>query len=178
MLRDTTVAAGISLGLAPLLSILFVATRMRALQITQQLGDPPGWAQDCMIVAVFATCVQSVCCLVMPIFIGEACKVDDDGNPDYDLEPMIGAYAVAVVKYVALIALHGSVVTVCVAVFKMTPETVHSGDRFITSTKALFEGLAVTMVVFFIALLFSSAKVVGMAIKIAIESADQALLGA
>merc|ERR1719321_1546392 len=122
ILRDATVAAGISLGLAPLLCILFVATRMRALQITQQQGAPPGWAQDCMNIAVFATCVQSLCCLVMPIFVGSACKVDEDGNPDYDLEPMIGAYAIAVLKYVMLMALHGSVITVCVAVYVMTPE--------------------------------------------------------
>merc|ERR1719453_1848005 len=111
------------MGLAPVLCVLFVATRMRALQITQQLGSPPGWAQDCMLIAVFATCVQSVCCLVIPIFVGSACKVDEDGNPDYDLEPMIGAYAVAVVKYVALMALHGSTVGVCIAVYAMTPET-------------------------------------------------------
>merc|ERR1719498_610285 len=128
ILRDATVSAGISLGLCPQLLILFVATRMRALQITQQEGDPPGWAQDFMLIAVFATCVQSVCCLLMPIFIGSACKVDEDGNPDYDLEPMVGAYAVAVVKYVALMALHGSIVTICVAVFVMTPESAN-GDH-------------------------------------------------
>jgi hypothetical protein len=150
---------------------------MRALQITQQMGAPPGWAQDCMLIAVFAICVQAVCCLLMPIFIGSACKVDDDGNPDYDLEPMVGAYAVAVVKYVALMALHGSVITICVAVFVMTPESAHDGGRFITSTKHLFEALAGTLAVFCVALLFSSAKVVGMAIKMAIEAADQELLG-
>jgi len=177
MLRDTVISAGLSLGLAPMLSILFVATRMRALQITQQMGAPPGWAQDCMLIAVFAICVQAVCCLLMPIFIGSACKVDDDGNPDYDLEPMVGAYAVAVVKYVALIALHGSVITICVAVFVMTPDSAHDGGRFIGSTKNLFQALAGTLVVFCIALLFSSAKVVGMAIKMAIEAADQELLG-
>jgi len=90
---------------------------------------------------------------------------------------MVGAYAVAIVKYVALIALHGSVIAVCRGVFVMTPETAHSGNRFITSTKALFEGLGITLVVFFIALLFSSAKVIGMAIKMAIESCDSTLLG-
>jgi hypothetical protein len=175
--RDASIAAGISLGLAPLLCILFVATRMRALQITQQMGAPPGWAQDCMNLAVFACCVQSLCCLLMPIFVGSACKVDEDGNPDYDLEPMIGAYAVAVVKYVMLMILHASVITVCVAVYVMTPDTAHDGGRFIGSTKALFKMVAWTLVIFAIALLFSSAKVVGLAIKFAIESADKALLG-
>merc|ERR1719482_980107 len=175
--RDATVSAGISLSLAPLLCILFVATRMRALQITQQLGDPPGWAQDCMLVAVFATCVQSVCCLLMPIFIGSACKVDEDGNPDYDLQPLVGAYAVAIVKYVALMALHGSIIGICVAVYTMTPETAVSSGRVITDRKQLFKALVVTLLVFCIALLFSSAKVIGMAIKFVIESADQELIG-
>lgn len=177
MLRDTIIGASVSLGLAPLLSVLFVATRMRALQITQQQGAPPGWAQDCMLIAVFATGVQSLCCLVMPIFIGESCTVDDDGNPDYDLEPMIGAYAVAVVKYVALMALHGSVITICVSVYVMTPETAHDGNRFLTDEKQFFKACLYTLILFFVALLFSSAKVVGMAIKLAIEGADQHLLG-
>lgn len=177
ILRDTFVAAGVSLGLAPLLSILFVATRMRALQITQQQGAPPGWAQDCMLIAVFATGVQAVCSLVMPIFIGKATEVDADGNPDYDLEPMIGAYAVAIVKYVALLTLHGSVITICISVYVMTPETAHDGGRFLTNRKQFFEMLMITAVIFLIALLLSSAKVVGIAIKMAIESADTALLG-
>merc|ERR1719436_2083507 len=99
LLRDTFVAAGISVSFAPLICVLCVATRMRALQITQQKGDPPGWAQDCMNIAVFSCCVQAISCLLMPIFTASACKVDEDGNPDYDTKPMIGAYAVAILKY-------------------------------------------------------------------------------
>jgi hypothetical protein len=177
MIRDTAVSASISLNIAPLLCVLFVATRMRALQITQQQGSPPGWAQDCMMIALAATFVQALCCLVMPIFIGSAVKVDEDGNPDYDLEPMIGAYAVTVVKYVALMALHGSILMICAAVYLMTPETAHDGGRFLTSRRQFFQGLLALMCIFFVALLLSSAKVIGMAIKMAIESADQALLG-
>lgn len=170
MLRDAAISAGISLTLAPLLCILFVATRMRALQITQQMGSPTGWAQDCMLIAVFATCVQSLCCLVMPLFIGSAAKVDEDGNPDYDKDGnFVGAMAVAIVKYVALMALHGSVVAICVSVFVMTPETANDSGRFITSKKELFKALAGTLGIFALALLFSSAKVVGMIIKAAIE---------
>jgi len=177
LLRDTFVSAGISLNIAPLLCILFVATRMRALQITQQKGAPPGWAQDCMLIAVFCTGVQSLCCVVMPIFVGSACKFDEDGNPDYDLEPMIGAYAVSIVKYVALMALHSSVICISVAVYVMTPETAHSGGRFITDEKQFFDMLLILMCIFFIALLLSSAKVIGMAIKMAIEACDKKLLG-
>jgi len=177
LLQDTFVAAGISVSFAPLICILCVATRMRALQITQQKGDPPGWAQDCMLICVFGTCVQAVCCLVMPIFVGSSTQVDDDGNPDYDLRPMILAYAVTCVKYVALLFLHGGIFSICASVFLMTPETAHSGGRFMHGGKALFRAMGGVMGVFLLAMLFSSAKVIGMAVKIAIESCDRIFLG-
>jgi hypothetical protein len=175
--QNTAIAAGLSLSLAPLLCILFVATRMRALQITQQAGDPPGWAQDCMIVAVCALIIQSICTLALPAIVGSATKVDEDGNPDYDLKPMIGAYAVAVVKYVALMALHGCVIAIAVAVYVMTPETAHGKSRMLENNLQLLKGGIWLTVILVVALLFSSAKVVGMAIKFALESADQKLIG-
>eukprot|EP00929_Paragymnodinium_shiwhaense_P002199 TRINITY_DN102409_c0_g1_i1.p1 TRINITY_DN102409_c0_g1~~TRINITY_DN102409_c0_g1_i1.p1 ORF type:complete len:1031 (+),score=216.42 TRINITY_DN102409_c0_g1_i1:63-3155(+) len=177
LFQDAAVSAGISIGLAPMMAILFVACRMRALQITNQRGDPQGWAQDCMRIAVFATCLQAFCCLLMPIFVGSAAKVDDDGNPNYDLQPMVGAYAVSMVKYLALMFLHSSVVAICVAVFIMTPKTAHSGNRLLEGSEAMIQALVVTLVIFFIALLLSSAKVIGTAVKIAIESCDKVLLG-
>jgi len=118
-----------------------------------------------------------VCCLVMPIFIGSSCKVDDDGNPDYDLKPMLGAYAVTVVKYVALFFLHGGAITICISVFSMTPENAVAGGRIIQGGRSLVVGLVMTLVVVFFALLLSSAKVIGLAVKFAIESCDQLLLG-
>merc|ERR1712190_422551 len=56
-------------------------------------------------------------------------------------------------------------------------ETAHSGARIINSPKELFKGLLITLLILCIALLFSSAKVIGMAVKFAVESCDQALLG-
>merc|ERR1719183_1714741 len=73
--------------------------------------------------------------------------------------------------------LHGSLVTVCYAVYAMTPETAHSGGRVINDWKAIAKAMATVMFVFFLALLLSSAKVIGMGVKSTIESIDQALLG-
>merc|ERR1719410_1986629 len=177
ILQDSFVAASISLSFSPLLCVLFVGTRMRALQITQNEGDPPGWAQDSMLLCTFATCVQAICCLVMPIFIGSACKVDDEGNPDYDLRPMIGAYAVTVVKYCALLTLHGGIATICTAVFVMTPETANDAGKFLDGGAALIRGIITVLCLLLVALLLSSAKVIGMAVKLGIESVDRVFLG-
>jgi len=176
VVQDTCLAAGVSLTCAPLLCILFVACRMRALQITQQLGNPPGWAQDCMFMCVFATAVQIGCCLMMPIFTSEAAQVDEDGNTTYDFSPMVGAYVVTVVKYIALMMLHGGVITVCAAVMVMTPEMcMQPGGGF--DTGKILKFLALACGITLVALLLSSAKVVGLAVKFAIESCDDLVVG-
>lgn len=92
------------MGSCPLLCVLFVACRMRALQITQQEGIPQQWAHNCMFTAVFACYVQPICCLMVPLFGRFATTVDADGNVTWDSTPMVGAYAVTVVKYVAMMS--------------------------------------------------------------------------
>ena len=42
----------------PMMSILFVGLRMRALQITDQKGAPQGWAQQGMFLSTYAIMVQ------------------------------------------------------------------------------------------------------------------------
>merc|ERR1719160_2384747 len=42
----------------PMLAILFVGTRMRALQLTDNRGAPQGWAQDGMYMATWAILIQ------------------------------------------------------------------------------------------------------------------------
>merc|ERR1719329_845017 len=61
----------------------FVATRMRALRITDNKGAPPGWAQDGMYMATWAVLVQFLMCLIVPCATGEPAKCDEDGTPVY-----------------------------------------------------------------------------------------------
>ena len=46
--KDAIESAKATVQFAPMLSVLFVATRMRALQMTQNKGAPQGWVQDGM----------------------------------------------------------------------------------------------------------------------------------
>eukprot|EP00747_Dinoflagellata_sp_TGD_P158750 gnl/TRDRNA2_/TRDRNA2_177840_c0_seq1.p1 gnl/TRDRNA2_/TRDRNA2_177840_c0~~gnl/TRDRNA2_/TRDRNA2_177840_c0_seq1.p1 ORF type:complete len:975 (+),score=152.67 gnl/TRDRNA2_/TRDRNA2_177840_c0_seq1:99-3023(+) len=167
--RDTVIAAGVSLAFCPLLCVLFLATRMRALQISQNMGNPQAWAQDCFFICVFATYTQALCCLLMPIFTGAATQVDGDGNTNYDLRPMVGAYAVTMVKYVALMALHGGVIAVAISVFTITPEQALDKHDNVRGMKEVMIGVLITMLVLLLATLGSSAKAVGLAIKFGIE---------
>merc|ERR1719380_552465 len=124
-------AARATVQYAPMLAILFVATRMRALQITQQKGAPQGWAQDGMYLASWAVLIQFMMCLVMPMFTGKKFTPDSlDGSTkttDDDINAMpggkFGAVTVTVVRYTALLAMLGGTAMVVTGALIMTPET-------------------------------------------------------
>merc|ERR1719247_3759679 len=80
LLMQTMENAKATVQFCPMLAILFVATRMRALQITRNRGAPQGWVQDGMYMATWAVLIQFLMCLITPIFTGEPTKLDEDGN--------------------------------------------------------------------------------------------------
>merc|ERR1719324_736846 len=129
--KDAIESAKATVQFAPMLSVLFIATRMRALQMTQNKGAPQGWVQDGMYLASWAVLIQFMMCLLMPIFTGRKYTPDTlDGSQkttEDDIKDFpggkAGAITVTVVRYVALVALLGGVATVITGAIIMTPET-------------------------------------------------------
>merc|ERR1719388_702354 len=129
--KDALESAKATVQFAPMLSVLFVMTRMRALQITQQKGAPQGWVQDGMYLASWAVLIQFMMCLVMPMFTGKKFTPDSlDGstktsNDDINAMPggKFGAVTVTVVRYTALLAMLGGTAMVITGALIMTPET-------------------------------------------------------
>merc|ERR1719201_2328872 len=123
--RDAIESAKSTVQFAPMLCILFIATRMRALQITQNRGAPQGWVQDGMYLASWSVMIQFVMCLVMPVFTGKKYLPDNLDGPSKtdELNNPIGAAVVSIVRYTALLALIGGVATVITGVIVMTPQT-------------------------------------------------------
>merc|ERR1719321_1639761 len=83
-IRDAVESAKSTVQFAPMLCVLFIATRMRALQISDNKGAPQGWAQDGMYMASWALLVQFLMCLLVPLFTGEKYDADslDGANAD------------------------------------------------------------------------------------------------
>jgi len=116
---------------APMLSMLFIGTRMRALQLTKATdgtipptAGPQGWAQDGMFLSTWSCLVQVIMALVVPLLTGAKPEMDEDGN----LKTPEGAGKILgiicdLIKYLCLISMYGGVVTVIYAVYTMTPET-------------------------------------------------------
>jgi len=131
--RDAIESAKSTVQFAPMLCVLFIATRMRALQITDNKGAPQGWVQDGMYLASWSVLIQFMMCLILPFFTGGKIytpdRLDREESADGEKKEAIleenswGAYVVTFIRYVALISLLGGVATVITGVFMMTPET-------------------------------------------------------
>jgi len=107
----------------PMLSILFVGTRMRALMLTDNRGSPQGWCQDGMYMATWSLLIQFVMVLVTPCATGVPGQVDEDGNIKWEPDNKILFYCVVTIRWLGFILLYGGVITVIVGVYTMTPET-------------------------------------------------------
>lgn len=121
-------AARSSVQLAPLLAVLFVAVRMRALQISNNRGAPQGWAQNGMYACTWSVAIQFTMCLLM-MFFTDKVETDGDGNIKNNVSNKYGKFALHSVRWLALLLLYGGIVTVIVSVFVITKETALSGHQ-------------------------------------------------
>jgi len=117
----TVVLAQKTVQFCPMLCVLFIGLRMRALQITDQKGSPQGWAQQGMFLASYAVLFQLLLILLLGVLQGTP-ETDKDGNV---VTKSVGAaaYGLLTFRYLALLCVYGGAVTCVVALFKITPET-------------------------------------------------------
>merc|ERR1719478_2034344 len=128
-ISDTMDNAIGTVAFCPMLSILFVGTRMRALQLTDRKGAPQGWCQDGMYMATWSILIQFMMVLLIPlctlVMEGKAThpEMDEDGHPKFKPEGKIALVIVEIIRWLAFILLYGGVITVMVGIWTMTPET-------------------------------------------------------
>merc|ERR1719262_1892179 len=94
----------------PMLAILFVGTRMRALLITNNKGAPQGWVQDGMYMATWAVLIQFLMVLAVGIFTQNKVELDEDGTPKWDPSMAILKYVALTLKWITYIFLYGGVI--------------------------------------------------------------------
>ena len=124
-------SARMTVMFAPMLSMLFIGTRMRALQLTKATdgtipvtAGPQTWVQDGMYLATWSVLVQLIMAILVPICTGTGKpEMDHSGN---DKTPEgIGKYAGYAIKTIwclcRLIAVYGCIMTMMVGVYFMMP---------------------------------------------------------
>merc|ERR1719463_680529 len=119
-----------TVGYCPMLSILFVGTRMRALLITNNKGAPQGWVQDGMYMATWAVLIQFLMVLLVGLTTAGPVVCDEDGNVEFKPANPILTYVALGLKWVTFIFLYGGVIAVIVGVYTMTPETANGRGAF------------------------------------------------
>jgi len=115
-------AAKTTLQFAPMLSILFVTTRMYALLITDKKGAPQAWVQDGMYMATWSLLISFLSCVFMGLVMDDV-EYDDNGEVVHKFSNQYVAIAMNVVRYLAMMLLYGGMIMVIVGLFVMTPET-------------------------------------------------------
>jgi hypothetical protein len=108
-----------SVKLCPMLAILFVGARMRALQMN--LEAPPLWAQMAFYLCTWACLTQTICAILTPIATGEAnAGLDEDGNVVTTSAGSSGLpMLLTFIRYIALIVLVAGVVVSGYSIFAM-----------------------------------------------------------
>merc|ERR1719161_3316545 len=122
--------AQLTIGFCPMLAILFVGTRMRALMITNNRGAPQGWVQDGMYMATWAVLIQFLMCLLVGLATAEKVECDEDGSPKWEPAHPILVYVALGLKWITFIFLYGGIIAVIVGVYTMTPETANGRGAF------------------------------------------------
>merc|ERR1719388_447693 len=100
---------------APMLSMLFIGTRMRALQLTKSTdgtipvtAGPQLWVQEGMFLSTWSCLVQVIMALLVPILTGAKPEMDEDRNlktPE-GASKILGIFC-GTIKYLCLIAMYG-----------------------------------------------------------------------
>jgi hypothetical protein len=124
-------AARATVMFAPMLSMLFIACRMRALQLTKATdgtipvtAGPQLWSQEGMFMSTWSVLIQVIMTILVPIVSGgQKPKLDADGTPEAPEGSPILGYVFDTLKYLCLVLMYGGIVLVLVGIFTMTPET-------------------------------------------------------
>merc|ERR1719235_2922586 len=76
-----------TVSFAPMLCILFIGARMRALQIDPVNGNPQAWAQKCFYLCAYAGLTQLILLLLIPLALDGKLKAGaTEGDVTFELE--------------------------------------------------------------------------------------------
>merc|ERR1719478_1346041 len=75
-----------TLAFAPMLSVMFLAARMRALQMDPVTGNPQKWAQNCFYACTYALICQTALACIVPLFLSGTVEKNEKIEGDFKYE--------------------------------------------------------------------------------------------
>merc|ERR1719473_1764862 len=107
-IEGVLLASSSTMNFAPMLSILFLAARMRALQMDPVNGHPQTWAQSCFYMCAYALMFQTIFSIAVPLVLGGAVKKGKmgEGDMEYEVENKMLGMGFAVARYVMMLSIY------------------------------------------------------------------------
>merc|ERR1719399_2762047 len=123
-LEEVFTIARFTVNFAPMLCILFVGARMRALQIDPKHGNPQRWAQMCFYACTASVILQTLLVIIMPFCVQCECKQGvSEGDVVFEMDHPTVAIVFTAIRYLALLALYAGFTAVIVSVFLISHPT-------------------------------------------------------
>merc|ERR1719171_2366057 len=125
-LQGTLVMCQNTVGFAPMLCILFIGARMRALQLDPVNGNPQKWAQNCFYLCAYSVLVQVLIILLIPFALnGTANEGETEGDVTFTIENPTVYAVMNAVRYAVMLSMYGGftavIYSVCVIKSKTGP---------------------------------------------------------
>ena len=114
-----------TLAMAPMLCVLFLAARMRALQMDPIGGNPQRWAQRCFYAASYSLIAQTIMAAIVPLCLkAKALPKDDktvEGDVKYEFEGDQGQgmlpKVLTVFRFIIMLSVYACTTAVVCSVF-------------------------------------------------------------
>merc|ERR1719321_1009131 len=120
-LEEVMIDATNTVNMAPMLCILFLSARMRALQMDPVHGTPQEWAQSCFYMCSYALFFQTVLTIAVPIVLKGHVVNDRYGAGDTHFEIPGSHHIIAkillVARYAITLCLYCGFVAVIISIF-------------------------------------------------------------
>merc|ERR1719502_1094755 len=103
------IRAADTLAMAPMLCVLFLGARMRALQMDPISGNPQKWAQNCFYLCTYALIAQTLLATLVPLFLnGKATKGKMDGDVQVTVDDAPGyvAKGLTALRFILMLSLY------------------------------------------------------------------------
>merc|ERR1719335_2091288 len=106
------------MNFAPMLAVLFIGARMRALQMDPVNGAPQKWAQNCFFMCTYAVLAQTCLCIAIPIVLGgKAKKGKVEGDMEYEVNNAVPGIVMTIIRFCITISIYVGFTCVIYSIF-------------------------------------------------------------
>merc|ERR1719449_44915 len=106
--EDALMNAANAMNFAPMLSVLFIGARMRALQMDPVNGAPQKWAQNCFYMCTYATAAQVIISIAVTLVLSGTSepRKEVEGDMVFKVENKALGSILSVVRYIIMFSIY------------------------------------------------------------------------